>query len=130
MNNENLINLKTRSKKERTEIARQGGLVKSEAKRIANLTKNLKHGRYAKTFTLMVQDLAKSPETSALQIFNLIEQIKDDWHDLNPSLKMVLIRLYCEAHRTIHGTKQVNVNLNSELKQDLERWFVEDEKVK
>jgi len=103
--------------------------VKSEAKTLANVTKNLKHGRYAKKFSLMVEQLARSPETSALKIFDLVERIGEDWHSLNPKLRIELARLYCEAHKTIHGTKNLNVNLNSELRADLERWFLEDKDV-
>jgi len=122
-----LIPLNKRSKEEARKIQRMGGLAKSEAKTIANCTKNLKTGRYAKKFSLMVQNLAKSPETSALKIFALIEGIQKDWAILNPKLKMDLARLYCEAHRTLHGTKQLNVNINSELKRDLEVWFSNNE---
>lgn len=127
MTKKDLINLKDRTPEERRRIATKGGLVKSETKRVANLTKNLKHGKYATQLSLTVNQLAKSPETSALKIFDLIERIGDDWDKLNHRLKMDLARLYCEAHKTIHGTKQLNVNLNTELKQDLERWFSNEE---
>jgi len=101
--------------------------VKSEAKTLANVTKNLKHGRYARKFSVMVTELAKSPETSALKIFQLVEAISKDWSTLNPKLKIEIARLYMEAHRTCHGTKNLNVNLDGVLRTDLEKWF-EDKK--
>jgi hypothetical protein len=127
MTESNLISLRDRSPEERSLIAAKGGRVKSEAKRMANQTKNLKHGRYAKQLSLTVQELAKNPEKSAIKIFDLVERIGVDWDTLNPRTKIELARLYCEAHRVIHGTKQVNVNLNTDLLHDLEGWF-QDEK--
>ncbi len=121
-----LIPLNRRSKEEALAIQTAGGLVKSEAKSVANMTKNLKSGKYARKFTQQVAELSKSPEKSAFKIFGLIEQIQDDWPHLTPKLRMDLARLYCEAHRTIHGSKQLNVNLNSEIKQDLEKWFKDE----
>jgi len=92
------------------------------------MTKNLKHGRYASKFTLLVQELASDPKASALKIFDLIERIKGDWNQLTPKLRMDLAKLYCEAHRTVHGTKQLSFNLDIELKKDIEAWFDEDTK--
>jgi len=123
MTKEDLVSLKDRPYEERIEIARKGGLVRSENKSLANGLKNLKHGRYATKLNLTVKELAKSPENSALKIFSLVEKIGQDWKKLSSKLQMDLTRLYCEAHRTIHGTKQLNVNLNSELASDLEKWF-------
>jgi len=123
MTNNHLIPLNKRPKEEARLIQIAGGQAKSEKKTFANRIKGIKHGRYATKFNLMVQDLAKNPQTSALKIFDLIERIGTDWDSLTPKLKMDLSRLYCEAHRTIHGTKQINLNLNSELKADLEKWF-------
>jgi hypothetical protein len=126
MTEEDLINLKERTPEERKAIARQGGLVKSERKTLANITKNLKHGRYARKFSIMVQELAQNPELSSLKIFDLIERIGSNWDNLHPKLQMELIRLYCEARKTVHGTKQYNLNLDIELKKDLERWYYEE----
>jgi len=126
MNNQNLVPLNKRSVEEARIIQRKGGLVKSEKKTLANVTKNLKHGRYARKFSLMVMELAKSPETSAYKIFDLVERIGKDWGSLSPKLRIELGRLYCEAHKTIHGTKNLNVNLNQELKNDLEQWFKDE----
>jgi predicted DNA-binding protein YlxM (UPF0122 family) len=125
MTEEDLINLKDRSPVERAEIARQGGLVKSEKKTLANITKNLKHGKYARKFSLMVQELAKNPDVSAFKIFDLINRIEAEWEELNPKLKIDLAKLYCEARKTVHGIKQTNVNVDIELKKDLEKWFYE-----
>lgn len=127
MSQDDLINLKDRTPEERKEIARQGGLVKSERKTLANMTKNLKHGRYARKFSLLVNDLAKNPDASAFKIFDLIERIEGDWETLNPRLKIELAKLYCEARKTVHGTKQTNVNVNTELKRDLELWFTNED---
>jgi hypothetical protein len=77
----------------------------------------------------MVMELAKSPETSAYKIFDLVERIGKDWGSLSPTLRIELARLYCEAHKTIHGTKNLNVNLGGELRADLEKWFSEDKDV-
>ena len=126
MSKENLINLKERTSEERKEIARQGGLVKSERKTLANITKNLKHGKYARKFSIMVQELAQNPELSSLKIFDLIERIGHNWDNLHPKLQMELVKLYCEARKTVHGTKQYNLNLDIELKKDLERWYYEE----
>ena len=125
---DNLIPINLRTKEEALKIQIKGGMAKSEAKTLANGFKNLKHGRYARKFTLMVRELAQNPQTSALKIFQLIEQIGADWANLDYKLRMELARLYCEAHKTIHGTKQLNLNLNTDLKEDLERWFAEKEK--
>jgi len=123
----NLIDLRTRPAEERIEIARKGGLIKSEEKRIANLTKNLKHGRYASQFSLTVQELVKNPKTSALKIFDLIERIGEKWDELSPKMQMEICKLYMEAYRTCHGQRNLNVNVNTELKRDLEMWFENEE---
>jgi len=128
MTENDLINLKERTPEQRKEIARKGGLAKSERKTLANITKNLKHGRYARKFSLMVQELARNPEISALKIFDLVENIREDyWDTLNPKLKIELVKLYCEARKTIHGTKTFAFNLDVELKRDLEMWFENEE---
>ena len=126
MTQDDLIDLRQRTPEERKEIARAGGLAKSEAKTLANSIKNIKHGKYARKFSLMVQELAKNPDVSAFKIFDLINRIEGDWDNLNPKLKMELAKLYCEARKTIHGTKQTNVNVDIELKRDLEKWFYEE----
>lgn len=74
----------------------------------------------------MVQELAKSPEVSALKIFELIRNVEEIWESLTPKMKMELAKLYCDAHKTIHGQKNLNVNFNSELKSDLENWFKDE----
>ena len=130
MSEKDLIPLNKRTKEEARVIQVKGGLVKSEKKTIANTIKNLKTGRYAKKFSIYVQDLARNPETSAFKIFFLIEQLEQDWDKLNPILKANLVRLYIEAYRAIHPQKSININVNSAIKEDLERWFKEDERDK
>ncbi len=120
-----LVDLRNRPPEERQAIARKGGLARSDAKTLANMTKGLKHGRYAKGITRTVEELASDPNRSALKIYQLIDRLEAASGSLPPRLQMDLVRLLCEAHRTIHGTKQTNLSITAELKQDLEAWFYE-----
>ena len=113
MNTKNLIPLNKRTKEEARSIQSSGGSANTEKQKLQRMLAPIKHGRYARKFSLMVKDLAKDPELSAIKIFDIVERVSDDWSILNPQLKMQLGRLYCEAHRTIHGTKTTNLNLNA-----------------
>src|SRR3989344_4701541 len=107
MENNNLISLNQRPIEEALEIQRKGGQVSSERKRLANLTKNLRHGKYANKFSLLVKELAENPKYSALKIFELITRLEKNWNNLPDKLKIDLVHLYCKAHLTIHHKKDV-----------------------
>jgi hypothetical protein len=118
MSKEHLINLKNRSKEERINIARKGGLVKSEKKALANSIKNIKSGIYATKFTKRILELSRNPEKSASQIFDLIERVGDDFDELDKNLQIKVARLLLEAHRVVHSSAQaamVQFNMNQEL---------------
>ena len=109
MTKSNLIPLNKRSKKRRTEIQLKGQRSITEKRRISCALNPMKHGRYSKFFSKKVLELAKNPQSCALQIFNLVSAIEKDWDKFNPKLKMELGRLYCEAYKTIHGTRNINI---------------------
>lgn len=110
MSKEDLVNLKLRSPEERIEIARKGGSIKSVKKTFSNSFKNLKHGRYARKFSLEVYNLVNDPKTFSLKICGLIERIEQNWSNFSTKQQIDLVNLYCKAYLTIHREKNNEEN--------------------
>ncbi len=109
---ENLIPMSELSEERAREIRSMGGKTVTEKKRIANTLNPMKTGKYSKKFNERIIELAKNPEKSAFEIFNLITALGSKFEQLSDAHKIQLGNLFCKAHQTVHGSKSLNVNVN------------------
>ena len=55
--------------------------------------------------------LMKNPEVSALNIMEFMDKLVEK-ADLSDGLKIQLLGQMCKAHQTVHGTKNLNMNID------------------
>lgn len=100
------------------EDSRKGGKASTPRKRMANSLKSIEHGRYSKYSELTIE-MAKDPNISTLDVLEYINGIQKVI--VNPQAKIQVAHLKLQAHKTIHGEKHKNVNIN--LDADLKEFY-------
>ena len=126
MSQEHLIPLNQRSLQEARTIQSKGGTTKSPQKRFAASLRELKKKGITDDSVTKMCNLLEDPICSALDIKVYIESLKEE--PLSTQQKIQLGQLMVAWHKAHHGEKikNLNVNLTSELIDDLSRWFVDE----
>jgi hypothetical protein len=128
VNDENLVDLRTRSPRERREISSKGGKVRSPKKQWARrLTAMRKKGLTDDNYKRIVAWMDE-PESSALDIFMYLESIKKHCHSASQmnAVANTQINLMKAHHGEKHKTENVHhiINWTDKLK-DAEIRFEE-----
>ena len=123
MSRENLIPLNKRSPEEARAIQSKGGTTKSPQKKLAASLRELKKKGVTDDSISKLCNLLEDPVCSALDIKIFIESIREQ--QLSSQQKIQLGTLMVAWHKAHHGEKikNLNVNLTSDLIDDLNRWF-------
>ena len=129
---QDLIPLNQRSEEERRDIARKGGMARSERKRFANSIKNLKHGRYSKYFKGISLDLIKNRDSFSVYLLKNIFELEK--LDLTVDEKIALLGVMIRAFKVIYGTKirseNFNVNKDESITGQIDRILEEYQETK
>ena len=130
MSKEDLIPFNKMNKDEARRIQSKGGKTVSQQKKYAARLRELrKKGLTDETVKKLV-DIIEDPDCSALDVKLFIESLRNQ--KLSASEKIKLGNLMVAWHKSHHGEKYgiLSINLNAELKNDLEEWFSENERDK
>ena len=120
-------------KDELRKIASKGGSMSTPAKRWAARLREMKkrlnaaskQGRAGDRFYKKMIDLMEDPECSILDLRMFAEQIKAEID--NPRDKIALLRVLNEIHKSHHGTKIMQQNMNLNVNLDMTKPLTEKE---
>ena len=115
-----MIGITGKSRKERVEIAKKGGSIKSEAKTRAAKLRGIKMMN-PETLKRRALQLASDPDASALEIMRLIQVLINKEGVTTQQISELVDKLI-RAHTAIHGTKSKSLNINIDLQKDMEEF--------
>ena len=113
------------------ELGRQGGLIRSDAKKKAaqlrELKKRIKNGNITCKDEEWLLARIEDPSASSMNIISLLDEVKADETDLSSDTKIRLAQAYSQAHKLIHGerVRNENLNLNVNITADVETAYKE-----
>lgn len=102
------------------EIRAKGRSTITPRKRLANSLNAMKHGRYSQ-FNKLVIELAKDPEFHALHMLDLVIKWESKAQKFQEGMQ--IIDKHALTYKAIHGEKTKNININVDLRADLEEWY-------
>lgn len=124
MSAKDLIPLNLRTKEEVQAIGRKGGLVKSEAKTLANkyngLKRRIKHGSFRKGDVLWIAERVADNKMMALDMLGLLDSVVKETND--PKIRLAALNTYNDIYKSVHGEKikSENTNYNINVNQTVE----------
>ena len=125
LNDENLIPMNKRSKKEVRRIAAKGGRGNKNNPKSKNAAKlrcikqKLYDGRFKDADEKWLLQRVTDPEAMNLDILKFIDEIRKDVH---PAQRVALANAYNNIQKTIHGEKIKSENLNINVNATVDEW--------
>lgn len=111
----NMIPLNTRPRSEHTAIARKGGQskskLKSEGQKLRHIKKRAKEGILKSADEAWLLKMVEDPKAMSYELLNWIKDIKNSADD-DTDTKIKITSLFNQAHKTVHGDKHYNMNVN------------------
>jgi hypothetical protein len=120
MSKEDLIPFNTMNEEQARQIQSLGGRTVSPQKKFSAKIREMKKRGLTDEDVKWFLDRLTDPEVSIFHLEKWIDELRDSIH---PNQRIALINAAIALHKAKFGEKQVNLNLNTDLKSDLEKWF-------